>query len=265
MIVPTPKPPSPLPNRLPKRRPQQVTLIAAFRCRDSGVLLCADREENDGYSKREVDKIFRSATYFLDFELFLAGAGPSTATADAWREINEELFKSANQQRRDAYFDHRTIIENSLKTIHDRHKRALRQYPLRLLIVFAPRGRGLAPFLYKSDRSTLIEEDYYAAFGTGQALSDYFSGYLYKYGQEDEYLAVIAAFILREAEKTASGVGLGNDMIFIHPNGALRFLHKESVAEIQAGIPNLKEAIHSDWAERLKVPAWLKQNSTPST
>jgi hypothetical protein len=50
-----------------------MTLIAAFRAREGGVLLCADREENDGFSKREVEKISRLS--LLQCQMFIAGAG----------------------------------------------------------------------------------------------------------------------------------------------------------------------------------------------
>ncbi|HEV2288983.1 MAG TPA: hypothetical protein VGR81_08530 [Candidatus Acidoferrales bacterium] len=239
-----------------------MTLVAAFRCRNTGILLCADREEDDSYTKREVDKIFRAG--FHQFELFIAGAGLTTAVMDAWAEINRDLQRAANLDKRDIEVEHRSVIESSLRTIHAKHKNDLKNFPLYLLIVVALRKQNSIPILYRTDRSTLIEEGYYAAVGTGKLLSDYFASYLYKHGAQDDYLAVLASFILKEAEKYASGVGHGNDMVFICPNGLLKFLSKESIAEIQAGIPDLKDAIHSCWAERLKVPAWLKDYAASS-
>jgi hypothetical protein len=42
---------------------------------NGGVLLCADREENDGVSKREIDKIYELKR--RQGIIFIAGAGPS--------------------------------------------------------------------------------------------------------------------------------------------------------------------------------------------
>jgi len=44
-----------------------VTLVAAFRSGNGGILLCADREENEGYAKREVDKIYHIGMNACDF------------------------------------------------------------------------------------------------------------------------------------------------------------------------------------------------------
>jgi 20S proteasome alpha/beta subunit len=240
-----------------------MTLVAAFRCRNTGILLCADRQEDDGYTKREMDKIFRSG--FYQFEFFMAGAGLITVIKDAWAEINRDLHNATNFDKRDILVEHRPIIEASLKAIHIKHKgEDLSRFPLGLLIVIAPRKQNSIPILYRTDKSTLIEESTYAAYGSGQTLSDYFAGYLYKHGLPDDHLAVLASFIFREAEKYASGVGLGSDMVFICPNSLLKFLGKESIAEIQAGIPDLKESIYSHWAEHLKVPAWLRDYAASS-
>ena len=59
MIPPKPRPiiPRPEAKRLSGR--PRMTLVAAFRARENGILLCADREETDGWlQKRSVDKIY---------------------------------------------------------------------------------------------------------------------------------------------------------------------------------------------------------------
>jgi 20S proteasome alpha/beta subunit len=235
-----------------------MTLIAAFRCRNNGILLCADRKEDDGLAIREVEKIFH--TGFRQFELFMAGAGTITTIKDAWTEITQELYK-ANYEKGNLLLEHRPIIEACLSAIHLKHKKDLQAYPLGLLIVIQPYQQNSVPALYRTDRGTLIPEGEYAAYGTGRTLADYFAGYLYKHGQADDYLAVLASFIFREAEKSASGVGLGNDMIFICPGGTRKELHTESISQIQAEIPPLADAIQSYWSEHIKVPEWLKKQT----
>jgi hypothetical protein len=236
-----------------------MTLVAAFRCRDNGILLCADRQDDDGYVKRPVDKIYRE-TGLSNCEVFIAGSGPTTAVLDSCQEIHKALEKAAHYDKSDVLIEHQSIIEASLKAIHIKHKEDLKWMRLGLLIVVVPRNPNGMPILYRNDRSTLIPESEYAAHGTGKPLSDYFAIRLYKYGQPNDYLAVLAAFILREAEESVSGVGLGSDMIFIRSGISLRYLHTDSISEIQAGIPPLKDAIHSYWGEHIKVPDWLKKN-----
>jgi hypothetical protein len=68
-----------------------MTLVAAFRCREYGVLLCGDRKEDDGVAVREVEKIFHNTTGFPGFQIFMAGAGPTTVVLDCWRMIQETL------------------------------------------------------------------------------------------------------------------------------------------------------------------------------
>jgi 20S proteasome alpha/beta subunit len=233
-----------------------MTLVAAFRCRNSGVLLCADRKEDDGVAIKEIEKIRH--TGFRQFEMFMAGAGLTTTVADAWAEITQDLYKVNFDKERNLLMEHRSLIEASLEVIHEKHKEDLKYSPLSLLIVIAPYQHNSIPILYRTDRTTLIQEAEYAACGSGQTLSDYFAGYLYKHGLPDDYLAVLASFVLKEAEKYASGVGSGNDMFFICPGGVRKELHTDSISQIQAGIPSLADAIHSYWAEHFKPPPWLK-------
>jgi hypothetical protein len=67
-----------------------MTLIAAFRSTKSGVLLCSDREEDDGVSKRSVDKIHR-IRQFSPCEFFLAATGITPIIKDSQIEIHQSL------------------------------------------------------------------------------------------------------------------------------------------------------------------------------
>lgn len=235
-----------------------MTLVAAFRCKDNAVLLCADRQDDNGIAKRPVDKIFEE-TGLPDCQIFIAGSGPTTAVLDSWQEIHSRLNEAAHVQKIDVVRNHRPIIEAALKTIHSKHKADLTWWnPLGLLVVVVPRKPNSIPILYRSDRSTLVPEGEYAAAGTGKILLDYFAGRLYKHGLPNIPLLVLVAFILREADMSVSGVGLGNDMILICPNGLRKYLHTDSIKEIQAGIPSLADAIQSYWTEHVKAPQWLK-------
>jgi len=230
-----------------------MTLVAAFRGPKGGILLCADREENDGYTRREVDKIY----YFnmVPCQVFVAGAGPSGIVTTADVEIRSALFK-AHSDGANIIQEHKSIVESTLRDIHKRYAANLKSGYLDLLIVIAPLGQVMVPLLYRTELAMMVPEPYYAAYGSGKALCDYFSDRLYEYGRLDkDSMKVLATFILRETEKAASGVGLGADMWFIHEGDTS--VHRIStgvIREFQALIPSIEESLWSDWKTNVKIP-----------
>jgi 20S proteasome alpha/beta subunit len=260
MIGPALKPPHRYPKPKPKRlqgRKKAMTLIAAFRMRNNGILLCADRMENDGCYTRPIDKIHRLSG-LKECEVFIAGAGTIATIKDAYIGI-DHAFRKAEQEGRSLLTEHRTIIEECLKGTHQRYKEDLKQWPLGLLVVIAPRLTGSPPILYATDRHHLIPEATYFAYGSGKTISDYLADRLYVHGLENDLLVTLATFICKEAAQSSSGVGLGNDMVFIYPGGSqMKFLYTDLINEIAATIPSMKEAIYSFWRNQLKPPDWLK-------
>ncbi len=69
-----------------------MTLVAACRSTEGGILLCADQEGNDGYAKRSVSKVYLIKMILGSF--FFAGAGPSNAIAKANEEIDNALTQA---------------------------------------------------------------------------------------------------------------------------------------------------------------------------
>ena len=245
----------PKPMRLLKGK--RMTLVAAFRTMNSGILLCADREEDDGYSKREVDKIYR--LLLGPCEIFVAGAGRTGIIANACGEIFKALKEDADQQK-NVLTGHKGRIESVLGSIHRRYVKT-DQDIVDFLIVVAPHAPGSSPLLYKTEGTMLVPEPFYAALGSGKTIADYFADRLYRQELPNDMLALLAAFICREAEYKASGVGLGFDMIFIHDRDSTTKepIFPNGVREIQAGIPKLEDAIYSYWKERATIPAWLRK------
>lgn len=265
MAILQPFPLSPLPSVKIKRRERKIvpmTLVNAFRCRDGGILLCADREENDGYNKREIDKIYRIQELHA-FEVFIAGSGPSSVITKSCAEIHQSLLR-AEYDGVDLWRDHQQVFESCLKSIHKDYAAHLKQYCMNLIVVIAERTK-YSPLLYRTDLSMLVPEPLYAACGTGKPISDYLADRLFAHDRLGKgSLAVLATFIFREAERSASGVGLGADMVFIHEGDrSLHFIPPNKIKELAESIPSLEECINQCWYERITIPDWLKP-SEPS-
>src|ERR1039458_3875084 len=127
---PAPPPnPGPKPKRLPKGKP--MTLVAAYRSTEGGILLCADREENDGVAKRSVNKIYRIP--LLPCEVYLAGAGPANAIVKANEEIHSALGH-AFASGADVLREYKTLIEAALLSVHVQFPEELEEMPMNFLI-----------------------------------------------------------------------------------------------------------------------------------
>jgi 20S proteasome alpha/beta subunit len=243
------------PTLVKRKKVRQMTLVNAFRCRNGGILLCADREENDGYNKREVDKIFRIRELHA-FDVFIAGAGPGGVITKSSVEIHQALLRK-EYGGSDLINEHSQIIETSLKSIHKQYSAHLKPYPMNLLIVIAFRTEH-SPLLYRTELAMLIPEATYAACGTGKPISDYLSDRLYRQPLDKRALGVLAAFISREAEASASGVGFGMDMVFIQEDDrSFHFIPPNKVKELASSIPDLLGCITPCWKQSVEVPDWL--------
>ena len=70
-----------------------MTLIAGFRSREGGVLLCTDREEMDGYySKRSVDKVY--TLRLNQGRVYVAGAGAASIIIKAFLALKQALTEA---------------------------------------------------------------------------------------------------------------------------------------------------------------------------
>jgi hypothetical protein len=129
------------------------------------------------------------------------------------------------------------------------------------LLVIAPYLPNYHPLMYKTVGTALVEKSLYGAAGTGEAISNYLSDRLYKHPMDNVSLGTLAAFVLREAEGSTSGVGggLGFDMVFIRDKEQRRrYIPKEYMVELQSCIPKLGDAVWSHWKQNAKVPKWLE-------
>lgn len=234
----------------PRAHGKSMTLVAAFRGTKGGILLCSDREWNDGFSKRAVDKIYH--VYNLKpCDFFIAGSGPDAIIAKASTDIFAAIVR-ADHKGLDVLKEHQNILKSTLKAVYKKCGKTLRRYPMCLLIVVAPRDLDKVPILYRTEDELLVPESFYASSGSGKPIADYFADRLYEYGRLDEdALKVVAAFILREAEESSAGVGMGANMVFIHEGDkSMHFISSSSIKELQAAIPSLSDAIRSCWTTK---------------
>ena len=236
-----------------------MTLIAAFRASKGGILLCSDRHEEDGVSKRSVDKIYRISK-LKSCQIFIAGAGPSTPVKNAFIEIHKNV-KQQEDSGLEVAWEHREVIEKSLKSIHERYEDVLQNWPMNLIIVIAPRAQNFHPMLYSTDGKMLSPESRYVTHGSGKGVADYLASRLYSDDLMTHWLILAAAFIFREAGESSSGVGFGSDMVLINNgrNERREFVH-ESVSQIEHALPLLADCLRERWAEVEKMhgfPTWL--------
>jgi len=240
-----------------------MTLVAAFRCQNGGILLCADREEIYGDAKRQVDKIY--PIHLPTFQVFIAAAGPANVISRACSDIHNSLTQAFSDDR-DIKGEFKGLIESDLHSIHEKYAANLQGWPLDLIVIFAPLEPHVAPLLYRTDMAMMISAQFYVAYGSGQRIADYLADRLYDYERLDNAtLLAMAAFIFREAEESTGGVGMGVDMMWIREGNAMTMsIGPDLVKDLQDQIPNLSDAIYSHWKEHVKVPKTIlpKQLST---
>jgi hypothetical protein len=170
----------------------------------------------------------------------------------------QEHLRRAEVSGVDVTAEHGRLLRESLVEIHEDYRQELESFPMEIIAVVAPLAAGIIPMLYASSNAVLVPSGPYVAVGTGKLVSDYLAHRLYTQEHGNDWLALVAGFICREAEQATSGVGLGFDWVFIHDgNKSRRELGPDLVREIQAGIPKLEEAIYPYWKERATIPAWL--------
>jgi len=236
-----------------------MTLAAAFRGPNGGVLLCSDQEWNDaGVSKREINKNYRISG-LLQCDVFISGSGPDSSVIKAWHEIHEGIWKAANDGQ-DILANHKELISTALASVHSQYGETLVAWPLSLLIVIAPRTNDRVPMLYKTEGSVPVDAPDYCAVGVGKPIADYLSNRLYEFPwmRSKRELVTLGAFIMREASESIPGVGMGANMVFIHEGDkAMHFMGPEVVKEMQEGIPSLLDAISSYWPGKINFPDWM--------
>lgn len=254
-----PRKPSPVPRIQPKpqRLPERnaVTIAAGFVCKE-GILICGDREEATGVSKRVVQKVITLMAQ--PFCLTVANAG-SAAVGDLAMKRLQCAF-ALGSGNGDAFLasNHEQIIVDVLTKLHEDHiwKNPRTDHAIKLII-------GLT-FLNSSDKFLYVTEDNipqpvtsYCAVGYGADLCNYFADRLYRSDLNTNELVLLAAFIFREVNASVQFCGKGTDMTFLRPRSLSGSVYPDGVEMIQSRIPEFAEAIKSFWNSLANMPEWV--------
>jgi len=185
------------------------------------------------------------------------------------RDAAEKEAKNTGQPVKDAgsvVRDHVSLIEKSLTLFYKTYSKELKEAPIGFIIVVAPLIANRVPMIYHTERAMLeLKAQNISLTELERHCLIYFAGRLFQWDRMDKpTLAILAAFILREVEASASGVGLGNDMVFIHERkNELHYIYKDHVRELQSGIPKLEDSLMSHWTQHATAPAWINTDAKP--
>lgn len=248
-----------------------MTLIAGFRLHRGGILICADREQLAGAGKHSLDKIDRFS--LVGSSYVVAGTGSVPVLANALPRIRQSL-QDAERDGRDLRLDHQAVIGAALRPLHEemiwgRPDEKERSISLIIAASFGQQKGEISTALYGNYGDTLYPANAYLCEGTGRDLAYYLSDKLYSgvyFSLPNRTKAIVqAAFIFRGVREAVSGIGLETDMVLLSgtergvkiiPYGVIERLERE-ITEIQSGLQRA-------WSQGLKLPEWLKQESSDS-
>src|SRR5258708_30007507 len=247
----------PKPERFPKGR--RMTIIAGFRCKD-GILICADREESVGTSKKDAEKLF--LLHASPWNMTVATAGHSGLCDLAVKRLIQAFLRAAMVPGVDMdklEEQHEQIIIDVLTKIHEDHiwkNPKSEDYRIRLIV-------GLS-FLPQQTQHLYLTQDNipqpisrYCCEGYGADLCTYFSDRLYRDDLNLHEIILLAAFIFREVNDTVQFCGGGTDMTFLRPGALGTHISPQGFNEIQREIPEFADVTKDFWESTANLPGWV--------
>lgn len=256
-----------------------MTIAAGFTCKD-GLLLCADREETVGTSKKVVEKIF---TLHADpWNMTVATGGSSPAADLAVDRLRKEFVRgflkgivNTNHSHgvRALEETHEQIIVDVLTKVYEDHvwKNPRVDHGIQLII-------GLSfletrkQYLYLTHDNIPQRISTYCCLGYGEDLCTYFAERLYRPNLSKDETILLAAFIFREVNTAVQFCGKGTDMVLLRPGELGMHILPHGVELIQRPIPEFEQVVRSFWETTTKLPDWItnikraekEESSTPS-
>ncbi|HEX6803639.1 MAG TPA: hypothetical protein VF133_08175 [Terriglobales bacterium] len=241
-----------------------MTIAAGFFFKD-GLLVCADREEASGASKKSVSKIFNINSEQWTIVGANAGSGP---VADlAIKRLKWEFIKTFARSLGGlgALESPEERLENAivsvLTRIHEDHiwKNTKTDHSMRLIIAinfFKTRQQ----YLYLTEDNIPQPISTYCCMGYGEDLCTYFAERLYHRELNKDEMALLASFIFREVNASVQYCGKGTDMV-IMSQGVRPAIHIRpyGVEAIQNAIPEFSATMSKFWDHTKSLPEWLTQ------
>lgn len=236
-----------------------MTLIAAFRSADGGIIVCADREESNSSAKRSVEKMQRLS--FTQGTFIIAGSGCSSILAVTFEQLTAALKAEDERDGSDLFLSHRSTIVKVLRDIHQefiwkQHDEDDRG--IKLIIAAAFKSPHSIPMLYCTDEEIVYPQQLYGCGGIGEELAYYFADKLWEPKLTKQEIVIMAAFIFREVSRSVAFVGLGTDMMCLtSQNQTIQTIPASKVKELDENLPEIRDVIVKAWNQGVQIPNWL--------
>lgn len=234
-----------------------MTIIAGFCCQEN-LLLCADREESSGASRRVINKL---RTLMADpYVLIVANAG-SSALADLAMKRLQLNFVRASGNLKTLETDHEQIIIDTLTKLYEEHvwNNPRTHNEISLIIALSFTETSKAQYLYLTQDNIPQPISTYCCKGYGEDLCTYFAEHLYHPLLTAEEGILLASLIFREVNSSVQFCGKGTDMALLRPGERAMTILPFGVEEIQKKIPEFSRVMSSFWESIEQLPEWLKQ------
>ena len=248
-----------------------MPLIAGFRLHRGGILVCADREQLTGAGKHSVERIDRFS--LSESSYVVAGTGSVPVLSNALPRIRQYL-QDAERHGRDLRAEHQSIIGAALRPLHEemvwgRPDENERSINLIVAASFGQQKGEITTALYGNYGDTLYPANAYLCEGTGRDLAYYLADNLYSgvyFTLPNRTKAVVqAAFVFRGVREAVSGIGLETGMVLLSgTERGVRVIPHGIVDRLEQELTDIQSGIQRAWNQGLKLPEWLKQESTDS-
>jgi hypothetical protein len=217
-----------------------MTIVAGFLSGDV-MLLCADMEEGDGYSKREVKKIahFDGNGWQVD----VGGSGPSAVLDLTFKKLKKEFAACSN--RDEMASDHEEIIRSVLQKVHEQYiwPSKVREYAIELLV-----GINLKDSqefcLYRTQEYIPQPIESFCCIGLGAILGNYFASVLHSPSLTRTQMLYEGAFIIEEVREFVSDCGKGTQIELTMKDGRHWSFGND---DVELSLPNRLYIADSFW------------------
>jgi 20S proteasome alpha/beta subunit len=188
-----------------------MTIAIGLRCND-GIIIAADREEGDGYTKNDVGKIqiaFRGINPIGQIAIAGAGSGPYID------EVSKILIDEFCED------------DSGLEQLTDKHREYYRDIVMPMAIygssapgydlIFGSIGGNLPRGIYSTSGLAFNKNDDYQAIGAGKLVAEEWLNRLWDFVPV-LYAAKLAAYVIFHVKNSVPGCGSGTDIIILRNN-----------------------------------------------